>query len=61
MFLNIGPAHPAMHGIIRLIVELDGERVVNADVEIGYLHRAFEKECEASPYNNAVPYVERLN
>ena len=61
MFLNMGPSHPAMHGIIQLIVELDGERVVNTEVEIGYLHRAFEKECEAGPYNNAVPYVDRLN
>jgi len=61
MFLNMGPSHPAMHGIIQLILELDGERVVNADVEIGYLHRAFEKECEGRPYNNAIPYTDRLN
>jgi len=61
MFLNMGPSHPAMHGIIQLVVELDGERVVNADVEIGYLHRAFEKDCEEGPYNNAIPYVDRLN
>ncbi len=61
MFLNIGPSHPAMHGIVQLIVELDGERVLGADVEIGYLHRAFEKECEVGPYNNAIPYTDRLN
>ena len=61
MFLNIGPSHPAMHGIIQLIVELDGERVMGAEVEIGYLHRAFEKDCEAGPYNNAIPYTDRLN
>jgi NADH-quinone oxidoreductase subunit D len=59
--VNIGPAHPAMHGIIRIFAELDGEMVVKADVEIGYLHRAFEKECEGGPYNNAIPYTDRLN
>ena len=61
MFLNMGPSHPAMHGIIQLIVELDGELVVNCDVEIGYLHRAFEKESERGPYNNVMPYTDRLN
>ena len=61
MFLNMGPSHPAMHGIIQLIIELDGERVVSSDVEIGYLHRAFEKEAEAVPYNNVIPYTDRLN
>ena len=49
------PQHPAMHGIIRILLELDGEMVVKADVEIGYLHRAFEKDCEAGAYNNAIP------
>ncbi len=61
MLLNIGPSHPAMHGIVRIITELDGETVVDADVEIGYLHRAFEKMCEQGPYNNAIPYTDRLN
>jgi NADH-quinone oxidoreductase subunit D len=61
MFLNMGPSHPAMHGIIQLLVELDGERVAGADVEIGYLHRAFEKESERGPYNNVMPYTDRLN
>jgi len=61
MFLNVGPAHPAMHGIIQIIAELDGEQVVGADVDIGYLHRAFEKESERSPYNNVIPYTDRLN
>src|SRR3989338_539692 len=61
MLLNIGPSHPAMHGIVRLITELDGETIVNADVEFGYLHRAFEKMCEQGPYNNAMPYTDRLN
>jgi NADH-quinone oxidoreductase subunit D len=61
MFLNVGPAHPAMHGIVQIIVELDGERIVGAEVEIGYLHRAFEKESERGPYNNVIPYTDRLN
>jgi len=61
LFVNMGPAHPAMHGIIRIFAELDGEMVIKADVEIGYLHRAFEKECETGPYNHAIPYTDRLN
>src|SRR3990167_1365519 len=58
--VNLGPSHPAMHGIIRITAELDGEVIVNADVEIGYLHRAFEKDCEVGSYNNAIPYTDRL-
>ena len=50
-----------MHGIVRIVTELDGEQVVKTDVEIGYLHRAFEKECEVGPYNAAMPYTDRLN
>jgi NADH-quinone oxidoreductase subunit D len=61
LHVNIGPQHPAMHGIIRILAELDGESLVKADVEIGYLHRAFEKECERGGYNNAIPYTDRLN
>ncbi|MFQ5830431.1 MAG: NADH-quinone oxidoreductase subunit D [Candidatus Methylomirabilia bacterium] len=61
LYVNVGPAHPAMHGIVRILAELDGETVVKGDVEIGYLHRAFEKECEVGPYNNAIPYTDRLN
>jgi NADH-quinone oxidoreductase subunit D len=59
--VGVGPAHPAMHGIIRIEAELDGETIVDADVEIGYLHRAFEKDCEVGGYNNAIPYTDRLN
>jgi NADH-quinone oxidoreductase subunit D len=50
-----------MHGIIRINAELDGEVIRKADVEIGYLHRAFEKDCEVGGYNNAIPYTDRLN
>lgn len=59
--LNIGPSHPAMHGIIRIIAKIEGERVVDSDVEIGYLHRGFEKTCENVTYNQVVPYTDRLN
>ncbi len=61
MLLNIGPSHPAMHGIIRIIAELDGETVTNAEIEIGYLHRAFEKSAEQSGYLQVLPYTDRLN
>jgi NADH-quinone oxidoreductase subunit D len=61
LLVNLGPSHPAMHGIVRIVTELDGEQVVKTDVEIGYLHRAFEKECEIGPYNAAMPYTDRLN
>ncbi len=50
-----------MHGIVRIITELQGETVVGADVEIGYLHRCFEKMSEQGPYNNVIPYTDRLN
>jgi NADH-quinone oxidoreductase subunit D len=61
MLLNVGPSHPAMHGVIRLITELEGETVVDVSAEIGYLHRAFEKSCENSSWTQAVPYTDRLN
>jgi NADH-quinone oxidoreductase subunit D len=61
MFLNMGPSHPAMHGIVRIVLELDGEIVVGSDVEIGYLHRAFEKMSEQGGYWQVIPYTDRLN
>ena len=61
LHVGVGPAHPAMHGIIRIVTELDGETLVKADVEIGYLHRAFEKDCEQGGWNNAIPFTDRLN
>ena len=61
MQVGLGPQHPAMHGIIRIVTELEGEVIRKADVEIGYLHRAFEKDCEIAGYNNAIPYTDRLN
>ncbi|OIO05265.1 MAG: NADH dehydrogenase (quinone) subunit D [Elusimicrobia bacterium CG1_02_56_21] len=61
MVLNMGPSHPAMHGIVRVLLTVQGERVADADVEIGYLHRGFEKTCENVTYNQCVPYTDRLN
>jgi NADH-quinone oxidoreductase subunit D len=61
MMLNVGPAHPAMHGIIRIVTQLDGEVIKDVDVEIGYLHRGFEKMAETVDYNGVIPYTDRLN
>ena len=61
LLLNIGPSHPAMHGVIRILAELDGETVVKASMEIGYLHRGFEKSCENGNYTHCIPYTDRLN
>jgi NADH-quinone oxidoreductase subunit D len=61
MLLNMGPSHPAMHGTLRIMLELDGERILNAEAEIGYLHRGFEKTCENKTYFNLLIYTDRLN
>lgn len=61
MILNMGPAHPATHGTSRIVAELSGERILDADVEVGYLHRGFEKMCEHIDYNQVMPYADRLN
>lgn len=61
MFLNLGPAHPASHGTIRTLVALEGESIISAVSEIGYLHRGFEKSCENHTYNQIIPYTDRLN
>jgi NADH-quinone oxidoreductase subunit D len=61
MLINMGPSHPAMHGTIRVMLELDGERILNSEVEVGYLHRAFEKTCENKTYFNLLIYTDRLN
>lgn len=59
--VNIGPSHPATHGTVQIIAELDGEKVVRTDVHCGYLHRGFEKECEDHTWHTLIPYVDRLN
>ncbi len=61
MVLNLGPAHPATHGTVRIVAELSGEKIVDADVELGFLHRGFEKMCETVDYNQVMPYADRLN
>ena len=59
--LNFGPQHPAAHGVLRLVLELDGEVVQRADPHIGLLHRATEKLCETRTYIQNVPYMDRLD
>jgi NADH-quinone oxidoreductase subunit D len=61
MQLMMGPSHPAMHGTVRIAVELSGEVVVKADVQIGFLHRGFEKSCERGTWTQVFPYVDRCN
>ena len=61
MHLNMGPSHPAMHGTVRIVLELSGETIVKSDVQIGYLHRGKEKMCERGTWGQVFPYVDRLN
>jgi len=61
MVVNLGPSHPASHGTIRTLAALDGETIVAAACEVGYLHRGFEKSCENHNYNQIIPYTDRLN
>ncbi len=61
MPLNMGPSHPAMHGTVRMVLEVEGEKITSADVQIGYLHRCFEKEAECATYTQIFPYTDRLN
>ncbi|NVJ66941.1 MAG: NADH-quinone oxidoreductase subunit D [Gammaproteobacteria bacterium] len=59
--VNFGPQHPAAHGVLRLILEMDGETVVRADPHIGLLHRATEKLAESKPFNQSIGYMDRLD
>src|SRR5438046_5587279 len=59
--LNMGPSHPATHGVLRLILELDGEMITKATPDIGFLHRGDEKIAENMQYNQFVPYTDRLD
>jgi len=61
MVLNMGPQHPSTHGVLRLELELDGEIIVNVIPHLGYLHRCFEKHCEAMTYPQIIPYVDRMD
>ena len=59
--LNFGPQHPAAHGVLRLVLELDGEVIQRADPHIGLLHRATEKLAESKTYIQSLPYMDRLD
>ena len=59
--INFGPQHPAAHGVLRMILELDGEQIVRADPHIGLLHRGTEKLAETKTYLQALPYMDRLD
>src|SRR3984957_2412730 len=61
MVLNVGPSHPATHGVLRLVLELDGEIITKAAPDIGFLHRGDEKIAENMQYNQFVPYTDRLD
>jgi NADH-quinone oxidoreductase subunit D len=61
MELQMGPSHPASHGTIKFNLKLDGERIVDMDVEVGFLHRGFEKMCEQGTWTQCFPYTDRLN
>ncbi len=59
--VNFGPQHPAAHGVLRLILELNGEEIIRADPHVGLLHRGTEKLCEYKTYLQALPYFDRLD
>jgi NADH-quinone oxidoreductase subunit D len=59
--MNFGPQHPAAHGVLRLVLELDGETIVRADPHVGLLHRGTEKLAESKPYNQSIGYMDRLD
>jgi len=59
--VNFGPQHPAAHGVLRLVLEMDGEVIQRADPHVGLLHRGTEKLAESKPYNHSIPYMDRLD
>jgi NADH-quinone oxidoreductase subunit D len=61
MKINMGPSHPAMHGTVRMVITVDGERIQESDIQLGYMHRCFEKESEHATYTQIFPYTDRLN
>ena len=61
MTMNFGPQHPAAHGVLRLILEMDGEVIEHADPHIGLLHRGTEKLAESKPFNQSIRYIDRLD
>jgi NADH-quinone oxidoreductase subunit D len=61
MTLNLGPSHPATHGVTKAVAQLDGEKLTDLKIEIGFLHRGFEKSCENVTWTQVFPYTDRLN
>ena len=59
--LNLGPSHPATHGIFQNVLLMDGEKIVDAEQTLGYIHRAFEKIAENRPFYQITPLTDRLN
>jgi NADH-quinone oxidoreductase subunit D len=61
MELQMGPSHPATHGTIKFNLKLEGEKILDCDVEVGFLHRGFDKSCEQATWTQVIPYTDRLN
>ena len=61
LVVNMGPSHPSTHGVLRIVIELDGETITKADPDIGYLHRGDEKIAENMTWNQFIPYTDRLD
>ena len=61
MTLNMGPQHPSTHGVLRVVLELDGETIVKAEPDIGFLHTGIEKQCEAQNWQQVVPLTDRVD
>ena len=61
MVINMGPQHPSTHGVLRLLLEIDGETIVRIMPDIGYLHTGIEKTCEAKFYQQVVPMTDRID
>ena len=61
MVLNMGPQHPSTHGVLRLVLEIDGETVLRVVPDIGFLHTGIEKTCEAKFYQQVVPLTDRID
>jgi len=61
LLLNLGPQHPATHGVLRVVLELEGEKIIKATPDLGYLHRGVEKLCEGLTYQQIIPHTDRLD
>ena len=61
MTLNMGPQHPSTHGVLRVVLELDGETVLKAQPEVGFLHTGIEKQCETKTYQQVIPLTDRVD